>query len=80
MEDVVKLVRDTATWIPSVSSAQLVNQVQECIVDKGGSLLTQMGELLMQYADHYQPMGRYPGVAQQPRWRTRVMGWLSRNH
>ncbi|MBD55082.1 MAG: hypothetical protein CMM05_08420 [Rhodopirellula sp.] len=80
VEDVVKLVRDTATWIPSVSSAQLVNQVQECIVDKGGSLLTQMGELLMQYADHYQPMGRYPGVAQQPRWRTRVMGWLSRNH
>ena len=79
VEDMVKLVRDTATWIPSLASEQLVNQVQECIVDKGESLLTRMGEILMQYADHYQPMGRNSGVAQQPRWRERIARWLSRN-
>ena len=79
VEDMVKLVRDTATWIPSLASEQLVNQVQECIVDHGESLLTRIGEILMQYADHHQPMGRTTDVKQQPRWRTRIAIWLSRN-
>ena len=80
VEDMMKLVRDTATWIPSLASEQLVNQVQESIVGKGESLLTRMGEILMQYADHYQPMGRDPDVTQQPRWRIRIARWLLRNN
>ena len=79
VEDMVKLVRETATWIPSVASEQLVKQVQECMVDQRQSFLTRMGEILMEYTDHYQPMRRHPDAAQNPRWRTRIAGWLLRN-
>ena len=79
VEDMVKLVCDTAAWIPSVASRQLVKQVQQCMVDHHQSLLTRMGEILLQYTDHYQPMRRNPDVERFPRWRTCITSWLSRN-
>lgn len=80
VEDMVKLVCDTARWIPSLACEQLVNQVQGCVADQGESSLARMGEILMQYADHYQPIGQGPDVKQQHRWRTRIARWLSRKN
>ncbi len=80
VEDMIKLVRDTATWIPSTESEQLVERVQESMLDQPESLLTRIGEILLQFTDHCQPLRRNPDVVQHPRWRTRIARWLSRNN
>ena len=82
VEDMVNLVHDTANWIPTPAAEQLVKQVRSCVSDRGQSPLTRIGEILLQYADDYQPSDYQPSIRNSRvnadvRWRTRLARWLS---
>ena len=74
VEDVVTLVCDTAKWVPSLASEQLVKQVRHSVSGHEKSRLVCIGEILMQYADQHQ-ISQNSGAKRQPRWRTRISRW-----
>jgi len=74
VEDVVALVCDTAKWIPSLASEQLVNQLRDSVSGDDESKLACLGEFMMQYADQHQ-ISQNSGAATQTRWRTRISRW-----
>ena len=79
VEDVVTLVCDTARWIPSPASEQLVNQIRHSVPAHEESRLACIGEILMQYADQHQ-IGQNSNAEPQPRWRTRISRWWLRKN
>lgn len=77
VDDVVKLVCDTARWTSSPESERLVQQVRRAVLGDEESPLACIGEILMHYTDHHH-VRQSSCVEQQPRWRTRISRWLSR--
>lgn len=78
VQDIMKLVRDTSAWIPSLACESLLDQVHRCVADQGDSCLMRIGEILLQHADCHQPVDRNTVTGQRPRWRTRIARWWSR--